>query len=79
MRIIHVIVKIHPKRKTMILSEDEEGNLVVSIGANRAEGKANEMLLVLMSDHFKVPKTSISILKGHLSTRKMISLPDRAD
>ncbi len=76
MRSINVVVKAHPKRKTMIVSEDEQGNLVVSIGAQRAEGKANEMLLALLSDHFKVAKTSVKILKGHLSSKKVIGLPN---
>jgi len=72
---INVLVKAHPKRKTMIVNEDSQGNLVVSIGAQRAEGKANEVLLALLSDHFKVAKTSIKILKGHTSTKKVIELP----
>lgn len=76
MRTITVLVKAHPKRKTLVLTQDELGNLVVSLGALRSEGEANEALLALLSDYFQVPKTSIQIVKGHTSTRKTIMLPD---
>ncbi len=74
MRVINVLVKAHPRRKTMVLSEDDQGSIVVSVGAQRAEGKANEMLLILLADHFQIPKSGIKILKGHMSTKKVIAI-----
>ena len=40
------------------------------------EGKANSRLITILSDYFNVPKSSITIVKGSLSKRKVIEIDD---
>ncbi|MBP7057310.1 DUF167 domain-containing protein [Candidatus Gracilibacteria bacterium] len=74
MKLIHVQVKAHPRRPTIVVSADEKGNMVVSVAAERSEGKANRVLISLLSDYFKLAPTQIRIVKGHLSSLKTIAL-----
>lgn len=74
MKLIHVQVKAHPRRPTVVVSVDELGDMVVSVAAERSEGKANRVLISLLSDYFKVAPTQIRIVKGQLSSRKTIAL-----
>ena len=40
------------------------------------EGKANQALIELMSEHFKVRKTSIKIIRGEKSRSKWMEIHD---
>lgn len=37
-------------------------------------GKANEALIALLSKHFKVPKSAITLLKGHTDRNKLLEI-----
>ena len=56
----------------------EEEFVKVKITAQPVENKANKALVEFLSKQFKVPKTSIEILKGHTSKDKtlLFSTPD---
>ncbi len=73
-RMVHVIVKAHPKRPTAIISVAENGDMVISIGALPVNGKANKLLIPILAKYFKVSASQINILKGHLSSYKTIEV-----
>ena len=50
----------------------EEEFVKVKITAQPVENKANNALVEFLSKQFKVPKTSIEILKGHTSKDKTL-------
>ena len=52
----------------------EEGFVKVKITAQPIEGKANKALVEYLSKLFKIPKTSIEIVKGENSKDKTILL-----
>jgi hypothetical protein len=52
----------------------EESFYKAYITAQREKGKANKALIKLLSSHFKISKSRISILKGELSNKKLILL-----
>ena len=56
--------------KNDIVTEDEF--IKVKITAQPIEGKANKALIEFLSKRFKIPKTSIEILKGESSKEKTI-------
>lgn len=57
-----------------------EGELIkVKLTAQAIEGKANQALIKFLSKQFKVPKTSIKIIKGETSRDKTILFEDIAD
>jgi len=40
------------------------------------KGKANEVVIGLLAKHYKVPKSALSILKGHTSSKKTIEMKE---
>ena len=50
----------------------EEGFVKVKITAQPIEGKANKALVEYLSKLFKIPKTSIEIIKGETSKEKTL-------
>jgi len=57
--------------KVLALSESA---LKVYLKAKALEGKANEALIRVLSDHFGVPKSRIKIVRGEKSRNKLIEV-----
>lgn len=68
---IVVSIKISPnaKKNEIIKTKDETK---IKITAQPIDGKANKSLIEFLSKNFKIPKTSIKILKGETSKEKTI-------
>ena len=56
------------------LEKQEDGSYVAFLHARAHDGEANKALLVLVSDEFKIPKTSIEIISGAKSRDKIIEI-----
>lgn len=66
-----VTIKISPNSKTNeIIKNDTETK--IKITAQPIDGKANKGLIEFLSKKFKIPKTSIQIVKGETSKEKTI-------
>ncbi|HCB11306.1 MAG TPA: YggU family protein [Cyanobacteria bacterium UBA11991] len=64
-------IKISPNaKKNEIIKTDNETK--VKITAQPVDGKANKALVEFLSKFFKIPKTSIQIVKGETSKDKKI-------
>lgn len=64
-------IKISPNaKKNEIINEGDYSK--VKITAQPIDGKANKALIEFLSKNFKIPKTSIKILKGETSKEKTI-------
>ena len=64
-------IKISPNaKKNEIIRTDTE--VKIKITAQPVDGKANKALIEFLSKTFKIPKTSISIVKGETSKEKTI-------
>ena len=64
-------IKISPNAKKNEIIR--EGEIVkIKITAQPVDGKANKALIEFLSKYFKIPKTSIQILKGETSKEKTI-------
>lgn len=71
---IHVTVKPNAKKSEVIKVADGEYRALVSAPAQ--DGKANLALIGLLAEYFKVPKTTIKLLRGHAARHKLIEIPD---
>jgi len=60
--------------KGPLVEPQDDGSLVVYVREIAADGKANEALIKLLAKHFNVPKTHITILRGHTSRHKVIEI-----
>ncbi len=67
--IVHI--KISPNSKKNEIVREEEYTKI-KITAQPIDGKANKALIEFLSKNFKIPKTSIKILKGETSKEKTI-------
>ena len=65
--------KISPNASKNEIIKTEDG-IKIKITAQPVDGKANKALIEFLSKHFKIPKTSIEIVKGHTSKEKTILL-----
>lgn len=66
-----VNIKISPNsKKNEIINEGDITK--IKITAQPIDGKANKALVEFLSKNFKIPKTSIKILKGETSKEKTI-------
>ena len=64
--------KISPNAKKNEIIKDDSGNIKIKITAQPIDGKANKALIEFLSKQFKIPKTSIKILKGETSKDKTV-------
>ena len=68
---ILVQLKISPNSSKNAIVKDDNG-IKIKLTAQPIEGKANKALIEFISKQVKVPKTSISIIKGETSKDKTI-------
>lgn len=71
-RRIYVTVKPNAKRADITPISDTEFR--VAVPAPAQDGKANEALIEILAGYFRVPKSTITILRGHSARKKLIEL-----
>ena len=71
-RKIWLTVKPLAKHENITLHSD--GELLASVNAPASEGKANRRLIELLAEYFHTAKSSIRIVRGQRSRRKLIEL-----
>jgi uncharacterized protein (TIGR00251 family) len=71
-RRIYVTVKPNAKRADVTPISDTEFH--VAVPAPAQNGKANETLIELLAGYFRVPKSTITILRGHSARKKLVEL-----
>ena len=74
-----VIVRLTPKasqNSIVSLAHGNEGGVVIqaSVTATPEAGKANTALLKLLATEWKLPKSSLNIIKGVTTRRKIIEI-----
>ena len=67
---LNVKVQPHAKRNTVEVSDD--GALTIRVTAAPDRGKANAAAIKLLASSLRVPKSSVSIIRGHTSRNKVV-------
>ncbi len=65
-------VAVKPGSSQEKIIETTPNKLVVYLRAKPHDGEANEALIKVLAKHFKVPKTTINIIRGAKSHTKII-------
>ena len=65
-------IKVKPGSSQEKIIETNEGELTIYLRAKAHDGEANNALIKLLSKYYKVPKTSIKIIRGAKSKSKII-------
>ena len=68
-------VKVIPRSaKTEIAGEMSDGTLKVKIAAPPEKGKANDALCAFLAEHFKVPRSAVTIVSGRSAAVKLVKV-----
>lgn len=67
-------VKVIPRSSKNLVKHDEGGSLKVYVRAPAQDNKANEALIRLVSEDLNVKRSSVRIIKGARSPRKVIAV-----
>jgi uncharacterized protein len=70
--LIKVIVKTNSKQPRV--EPIDNSTFVAYVDERAVAGKANRRLLEILSEHFKVPKSRITIIRGAKSTDKVVKI-----
>ncbi|MFA6047563.1 MAG: DUF167 domain-containing protein [Parcubacteria group bacterium] len=71
---MRIYIKVTPRSSKNEVTKMSEGEYKVRITAPPVDGKANEMLIGVLSDHFKVAKSNISIVGGKSARTKIVDI-----
>lgn len=69
---ISVFVKTNSKKETVEKQSDD--SYVVRVRVPPIEGKANERVQELLSEYLQIPKTSVEIVSGFKSKKKIFEV-----
>jgi len=70
-------LKVTPNARTNEVTGIRDGIIQVKINASPIEGKANSELVKYLAGLLEIPKSNISILRGHTSRNKTIEIAGR--
>lgn len=63
-------------KKGPLVEVDQAGCLTVFLRERAVDGAANEGLILVLAAHFGVPKSRVSIARGHSSRHKIVDVDD---
>ncbi|MCC2678367.1 MAG: hypothetical protein K0R29_943 [Pseudobdellovibrio sp.] len=69
-----ITVSVKPNSRTEKVEQAADGSYLVKVNAPPSEGKANERVIELLSDYFKVPKSRIELASGAKSKKKVFKI-----
>lgn len=67
-------IQVKPNSRQESVQQQPDGSYKVSLNAPPTEGRANERLIEVLAEHFKVSKSRVSILKGAGSRKKVVEV-----
>jgi uncharacterized protein len=71
---VKIWVSVKPQAKRAEVKKIAEGEYAASVQAPAREGKANQALIELLASYFAVPKSSVKIVRGESSRRKLVEI-----
>ncbi|MEL7035589.1 MAG: DUF167 domain-containing protein [Cyanobacteria bacterium J06592_8] len=73
---IIIQVKVKPNSKQQSIQKQADGHFMIHLKSPPLDGKANQELIKLLAQKFKIPKSEVRIKSGLSSKNKLIELPD---
>lgn len=71
---MRISVSIKINSKTESVERQEDGTFLVRIRVPPVDGKANKRIIELLSEYFKISKTSVEIISGFKGKKKIVQL-----
>lgn len=69
-----ISVQVKTNSKIESIEEVETNSFVIRTRTPPIEGKANERLVEVLAEHFNVPKSSVVLISGHKSKKKLFEI-----
>jgi uncharacterized protein (TIGR00251 family) len=63
---------VKPQAKKESVIKVAQGEYRVSVHAPAHGNQANQAVIRLLAEHFSVPKSAVTVLRGHTSRKKLI-------
>lgn len=73
---MRLFAKVKPSAKEDKVEKISDSEFILRVKAPAREGKANAAVIELLSGYFDVPKSRITIIKGHNTRNKVINIGD---
>jgi uncharacterized protein (TIGR00251 family) len=67
-------ITVKPNARKNEISRAADGTLLIRVAVPPIEGKANEKVIKILSEYFKKPKRSISIVSGFKGKNKIVEI-----
>lgn len=67
-------LQVKPNSRRESVEKQPDDSYKISLNAPPTEGRANERLVEMLADYFKVPKSRISIIRGTSSRKKVVEV-----
>jgi uncharacterized protein len=71
-------VRIHPGARKNVITGIHDSALKISLTAPPLEGRANEALIVFLSDTLRLPKARISLIAGVTNRSKVLRIEGKS-
>ena len=69
-----LVIFAHPNSKKPRVEKDLFGNLHIYVKEPPLEGKANQAVRGALSEHLKIPKSQIELVRGEKSKQKVFEI-----
>ena len=69
-----ITVAVKPNSKKELVEQMPDGSYMVRVNVPPVDGKANERVIELLSEHFRQPKSLITLASGLKSKKKIFSI-----
>jgi len=71
---LRIWVTVKPQARNGEVRKIAEAEYIALVRAPAREGKGNEALIALLAKHFSVPKSSVKIIRGQRSRKKLVQI-----
>lgn len=71
---MRIVVKVKPKARFERVQKNDEANFSVWVKEPPKNGEANQALIRVLADYFKISRQNIKILTGHSSKIKTVKI-----
>lgn len=72
-----ILVQVRPNSRQESVERSEDGVFIIRVNAPPRDGKANQRVVELLSQHLGVPKSKIELVSGGKSKLKTFKVPER--
>ena len=70
--LMNLNIKVHPRANRNTVEVSDDGTITIRVTAAPDRGKANAAAVKLLANRLDVPKSSVSIIRGHTSRNKVV-------